>query len=141
MKNHDEFDLEFDDIKGEVYQTPQENESIKVYEEEFDELTPEERDWQNVLDKLEDHCDDTWICVPTKDGKLTSKEIDSCDGETFFAWLEHVYPASKTMNHSAKDYDNPKNRASAFVNVITSLQLMQFPVGSMGVSAETEDAD
>jgi len=84
-------------------------------------LKPKSTPLQKVARTLDDHFNETWICY-WKDGKLVSRELESCTAEEFGAWLTWVYPPSKEfLEKNLRNYDSYEKRKSEFANLVAFL--------------------
>ena len=107
--------------------------SIEVSKRDL-KMTQEAIEWENCITRMEKHCMKSWICIPhieETEGKarlfLEVHEVDKCTSDTFFKWLNTVWPPCRDMKHSPSDYDKGTYRYNAITNVVGFHQLLQFP--------------
>lgn len=139
MSKDNDLDLEMDDIAGEVSVSEKKPEDTLFLTEDMleewpgDERPPTEEEiealeYQKTVERLEKHCAKTWIAVPTvvdDQACFESRELETCSGEFFLRWIEHVFPPSKESKHTAKSYETRKVRERCFADIISFNKRME----------------
>jgi hypothetical protein len=97
----------------------------------------EEEIWRQCLARLDRHVQkkgqtgDETICLPIVDnnGKffLAIRTLQECTGSEFLAWLNYIYPPSKTQGFKTEECDEYKYRESLYLNVIQTHDFFKFP--------------
>lgn len=128
-------DLDLDDVQGNIISSKKKTPLIKIASEIPGGLRSEEIEWNACIERLEEHCKKTWVCLPQIDTNnklcISTGEIKECSSNLFFKWLCYVYPPAKNMKHSASDYDKTEFREKAFFNIVNIVTSMKFPLGSL----------
>jgi hypothetical protein len=143
-------DLDLTDISGEISQTPPlTSEGIHLESPEVaaaiavieKELTPEqleEKEWQEVVNRLSAACEKNqqWIILKTGDGGYRLEDAMTCEPQEFYDWIVQTYPPAgdpERYKHKPEDYQDLKLREKAIVRVCNLAQDQKWPKGSMNI--------
>jgi hypothetical protein len=125
-------DLDLDDVTSNAKVVTEEEE---IKKENQNDEQQEEREWKACVKRLENICKE-WLgsCVipvidPTT-GTLTLKiyDLKECSSEDFIAWINHVYPPAKDMDHTPDSYKSPLVRTKTILAIKDHFQRLKFPV-------------
>lgn len=93
----------------------------------------EETEWKECVDRLKNHCNKTFICLPkttnSYEGTTTtyySSSLDQVSDEDFFTWLDYSWPGIKgTMKPS--DFSKISAKEKAFNGIVYLHKALKFP--------------
>lgn len=138
-------DLDLSDIGGTVNQVPISIVSLESPEVSAavakveEQLTPEqleEREWQEVVNRLTVACEkkQQWIILKAGNGEYILKDAMTCSPEDFYNWIVQTYPPSgdpERYKHQPEDYEDLQLREKAITRVCSLVQDLKWPKGSM----------